>query len=64
VLGKGSGIDSVRIWLKRIGVQASDDEVNKILAAVKQFSLDRKRLLTEAEFRAIVGEIATTAKGA
>lgn len=63
VLGKGSGIDSVRIWLKRIGVQASDDEVNKILAAVKQFSLDHKRLLTDAEFRAIVDEIAATAKG-
>jgi isopropylmalate/homocitrate/citramalate synthase len=52
------------MWLKRIGVQASDEEVNKILAAVKQFSLDHKRLLIEAEFRAIVGETVATAKGA
>ena len=53
VLGKGSGIDSVKMWLKKIGVQASEEEAMKVLAAVKEFSLQRKRLLTEEEFRGI-----------
>ena len=53
VMGKGSGIDSIKMWLKKIGVQASEEEALKILAAVKDFSLQRKRLLTEEEFREI-----------
>jgi len=53
VLGKGSGVDSVKAALKNIGVQASDDEVAKVLAAVKEFSLKHKRLLTADEFRSV-----------
>ncbi len=55
VMGKGSGLDSVKAWLKNIGVQASEEEVTKVLAAVKDFSLREKRLLTEEEFRSVVG---------
>jgi isopropylmalate/homocitrate/citramalate synthase len=53
VLGKGSGLDSVKAALKNIGVQASDEEIAKVLAAVKEFSLKHKRLLTTEEFRAV-----------
>ena len=53
VMGKGSGIDSVKGRLKKMGLEASDDEAMKVLAAVKEFSLNHKRLLTEEEFRAI-----------
>ncbi|RPI34345.1 MAG: pyruvate carboxyltransferase [Chloroflexota bacterium] len=52
VLGKGSGLDSVRHWLKKIGIEnASDEDVAAILAKVKAASLESKRLLTEDEFR-------------
>lgn len=54
VLGKGSGLDSVKMWLGRIGVQATEEEANEVLAAVKAFSLEHKRLLTEDDFRAVV----------
>jgi len=53
VLGKGSGIDSVKAALRRIGVQPTEDEALKVLAAVKDFSLRHKRLLTHEEFEAI-----------
>jgi isopropylmalate/homocitrate/citramalate synthase len=64
VLGKGSGIDSIKGALKNLGVQASDDEAMKVLAAVKQLSLAHKRLLTDQEFRTIVAETLPAGKAA
>jgi isopropylmalate/homocitrate/citramalate synthase len=54
VMGKGSGIDSVRIWLDKIGVQASDQEAMEILKQVKAKGNDTKRLLTIDQFKEIV----------
>jgi isopropylmalate/homocitrate/citramalate synthase len=54
VLGKGSGLDSVAIWLDRLGKTADKDQLNELLVAVKAKSLELKRTLTEDEFRAIV----------
>ncbi len=54
VLGKGSGIDSIKNALKNLGVQASEEEALKVVAAVKDFSLSCKRLLTEEEFCTVV----------
>jgi isopropylmalate/homocitrate/citramalate synthase len=68
VLGKGSGIDSVKTALKNMGVQATEEESMAVVAAVKQFSLRYKRLLTEEEFRTVVrttlpNKAASPAKG-
>jgi isopropylmalate/homocitrate/citramalate synthase len=60
VLGKGSGLDSVGIWLQRIGVKASDDEMLEILTHVKQSSLEKKALLTEDEFRKIAEQVVSS----
>jgi isopropylmalate/homocitrate/citramalate synthase len=57
VLGKGSGIDSIKAALKDIGVQANDEEAMQVVVGVKEFSLEHKRLLTDAEFRAVVGKV-------
>ncbi len=54
VLGKNSGIDSIGIWLDRIGVDATDEEQLELLQAVKAKSLEKKGLLTEDEFRDLV----------
>ncbi len=51
VMGKGSGIDSVNLWLQQLGMQVSEEDALKVTAAVKQHSLKNKRMLTRAEFR-------------
>lgn len=56
VLGKGSGIDSVGIFLERIGVKMSDEERLGLLMDVKEKSLKLKRLLTLREFKALVAK--------
>jgi len=57
VMGKGSGIDSVKMWLETLGFEASDEEATKMTAAVKAYSLKTKKLLTEAEFRKIAEDV-------
>jgi len=54
VMGKGSGIDSVKIWLDKIGARASDEEAAEILKQVKALGGSTKKLLTEDQFRKIV----------
>jgi isopropylmalate/homocitrate/citramalate synthase len=68
VLGKGSGIDSVKAGLRNLGVQFTEEEAMRVVSAVKDFSLGHKRLLTDAEFRNIVSttlpsNVAGSAKG-
>ena len=62
VLGKGSGIDSIGIWLDRIEVKASDEEMQEVLTQVKSHSLEKKDLLTEEEFRKIVDRVVSPKK--
>lgn len=56
VFGKGSGIDSITGALKRLGLVFTEEEAMKVLVAIKQFSLERKRLLTPDEFRRVATE--------
>jgi isopropylmalate/homocitrate/citramalate synthase len=64
VLGKGSGIDSIKAVLKDIGVQASEEEAMQVVVGVKEFSLEHKRLLTDAEFRSVVAKVLPNKVGA
>ena len=57
VLGKGSGIDSIKAALKGIGVDATEEEAMKVVMGVKEHSLGTKALLTDAEFRAVVAKV-------
>jgi len=58
VLGKGSGLDSVAIWLGRHGIyDAETKEIEAILAEVKGRSLAKKGLLDDDEFLEIVREV-------
>jgi isopropylmalate/homocitrate/citramalate synthase len=57
VLGKGSGLDSIAVWLDRYGIPASTEEMTALLDEVKSMSLERKRLLNEDEFLAAVGRV-------
>ena len=53
VMGKGSGIDSVRIWLEKIGAEASDEEAMAILKEVKAEGNSTKELLSLDQFKSI-----------
>jgi isopropylmalate/homocitrate/citramalate synthase len=57
VLGKGSGIDSVAVWLDRLGVAATATEMQAVLTEVKERSLEMKGLLDEDDFSLIVERI-------
>ena len=54
VLGKGSGLDSIALFLERMGIEASQEQMTAWLAEVKARSLREKRLVTLEEFREIV----------
>jgi isopropylmalate/homocitrate/citramalate synthase len=54
VLGKNSGVDSIRLHLHRLRIKATDDQVNDLLLRVKSASLKKKNVLDEKEFRKLV----------
>jgi isopropylmalate/homocitrate/citramalate synthase len=57
VLGKGSGMDSVAVWLDRSGVSATTPEIEAVLIEVKERSLEQKRVLNGDEFLQIVDAV-------
>ena len=57
VLGKGSGIDSVGMWLDRLGITATTEQMQELLAEVKALSLEKKALLTDDEFRRLAERV-------
>jgi isopropylmalate/homocitrate/citramalate synthase len=57
VMGKGSGIDSVNMWLQEAGMQVSDEDALKITQAVKVASLKSKKLLTKSQFTDIAKRV-------
>jgi isopropylmalate/homocitrate/citramalate synthase len=62
VLGKGSGLDSVLIWLDRLGLgPATEEQMQAILQEVKATSLKNKSLLDEDEFVRIAEKVVGTA---
>jgi len=56
VIGKGSGIDTVKDRLRRMQVTADDKQAMNVLLAVKDWGLKNKRLMTDDEFRKLAEE--------
>ena len=54
VMGKGSGMDTVKIWLDKIGAQATEEESAEILKQCKALGGSTKKLLTLEQFKEIV----------
>ncbi|MBQ9197570.1 MAG: pyruvate carboxyltransferase [Clostridia bacterium] len=55
VLGKGSGLPSIEIYLEQIGVELSDTEMKReLLGLVKQAAAKKHGLLEKSEFEQIV----------
>lgn len=58
VLGKGSGLDSVLIWLDKTGLgPATNDQMMAILLEVKSLSLQKHGLIDEGDFRKIAAGV-------
>jgi isopropylmalate/homocitrate/citramalate synthase len=54
VLGKKSGIDSVRIKADELGIDLPEERRADVLARVKELGTRKRRLVTDDEFRALV----------
>jgi isopropylmalate/homocitrate/citramalate synthase len=62
VLGKKSGLDSIELKCKELGLRVASDQRAPILAEVKRRAIAKRGLLTDDEFRDIVREIASPEK--
>ncbi|HKO04980.1 MAG TPA: hypothetical protein VJW51_09540 [Candidatus Acidoferrales bacterium] len=54
VLGKKSGVDSIEIKARELGLEIAADKKAAVLAAVKKRGIEKRGLLTDNEFREIV----------
>ena len=54
VLGKKSGVDSIEIKARELGLEIPADKKAAVLAAVKKRGIEKRGLLTDNEFREIV----------
>ncbi len=57
VLGKKSGIDSIGIKAKELGLSLTPEQQQTVLAAVKRAGAEKRGLITDAEFRFIVHHV-------
>jgi isopropylmalate/homocitrate/citramalate synthase len=55
VLGKKSGIDSIRIKAGELGLDLDDNEQRELLARVKELGTTKRGLVTDDEFRELAG---------
>jgi isopropylmalate/homocitrate/citramalate synthase len=53
VLGKKSGLDSIRLKAEELGIDISEDQRHAVLAEVKNFGTRAQRLVSDDEFRQI-----------
>jgi isopropylmalate/homocitrate/citramalate synthase len=57
VLGKKSGLDSIRIALERLGLDVPEDRWTELLAEVKALGTRKRRLVTDAELQDLVAKL-------
>lgn len=57
VLGKKSGIDSIAIKAKELGISLTAEQQQAVLAAVKRAGVEKRGLITDAEFQFIVHRV-------
>jgi isopropylmalate/homocitrate/citramalate synthase len=56
VLGKKSGLDSIRIKAEELGIELPQERWPELLAQVKALSAERRGLVEDNEFRLLAGE--------
>jgi isopropylmalate/homocitrate/citramalate synthase len=63
VLGKKSGIDSIRIAVERLGLDLQPDSYPELLAAVKALGTKQRSLVTDTQFRRLANKTSGGADG-
>lgn len=56
VLGKKSGIDSIRIKCEELGLDVPEEDYRDLLAEVKRLGTERHGLVSDEEFRSLVAQ--------
>jgi isopropylmalate/homocitrate/citramalate synthase len=56
VLGKKSGLDSIDLKAKELGITVAPEQRAALLAAVKKLAIEKRRLLTDEEFRTLASQ--------
>jgi isopropylmalate/homocitrate/citramalate synthase len=64
VLGKKSGIDSIRIKARELGLNLDDDAQRELLARVKELGTSKRGLVSDDEFRRLAKEVENPRKTA
>jgi len=54
VLGKKSGLDSIRLKAQELGLEVAEERYPALLAEVKRLGAKKRRLVSDTEFRAMV----------
>ena len=62
VLGKKSGLDSIRIKGEQLGLSIDEENRAEILARVKKLGTSKGELVTDEEFRELVAAIGGNSK--
>ncbi len=62
VLGKKSGLDSIRIKLAELDLDPSEEQLPELLEAVKKAGTRKRGVLTDAEFRRLVNRRRTQSR--
>jgi isopropylmalate/homocitrate/citramalate synthase len=57
VLGKKSGLDSIKIAADRLGLSLDEEQRRTLLAAVKRLGADKRGLVDDDELRALAAEL-------
>jgi isopropylmalate/homocitrate/citramalate synthase len=57
VLGKKSGIDSIRIKVGELGLELPEDRYPALLEAVKRAGTKKRGLVTDSEFRRLASRV-------
>ena len=55
VLGKKSGLDSIRLKAEELGLDIAEDRHAELLAEVKRLGTEKRRLVSDDEFRKLAG---------
>ena len=62
VLGKKSGLDSIRIKVAELGLGVPDEQFAELLARVKQLGSEKRGLVTDGELRQLAAALIDTAR--
>jgi isopropylmalate/homocitrate/citramalate synthase len=57
VLGKKSGLDSIRIKAEELGLEVREEQRAELLAKVKTLGADKRGLVTDDEFRQLLATL-------